>query len=50
MGMDGKKHLRLAKYPGFWERTISVYSLGKVKKGGAELVKCFSYKNYKFSD
>mmetsp|Transcript_31140 Transcript_31140/g.28334 ORF Transcript_31140/g.28334 Transcript_31140/m.28334 type:complete len:155 (+) Transcript_31140:652-1116(+) len=29
MPMDGKTHLRLAKYPGFWDRTISVYSLGK---------------------
>ena len=29
MTFNGRKHLRIASYPGMWERTISIYSSGK---------------------
>jgi hypothetical protein len=30
MNFDNRKHLRIGSYPDMWDRTISVYSLGKV--------------------
>lgn len=30
MNFDSRKHVRIGSLPDMWDRTISVYSLGKV--------------------